>query len=142
MRVALCLIIFAAPAAAWEFTPTPVCTLSHETAEASLSVTYDPRLATPYAISISQLKTWPGDPVFSIRFDGPLGLTISTDRQSLSESGRTLTVTDSGFGNVLNGLEFNITATALLGETAISFPLHGAAPVVQAFRACTTVPTA
>ena len=77
-----------------------------------------------------------------MRFDGPRGLTITTNRQTLTENGRTLTVTDRGFGNVLNGLEFNTTATALSDDVEVPFPLDGAASAVQAFRACATAPTA
>ena len=76
-------------------------------------------------------------PIFAIRFDGPRGLTISTDRHVILDDGATLTVTDRGFGNVLNGLEFNDTATALLGDRAVAFALDGAGPAVRAFRACT-----
>ncbi|MBO6707236.1 MAG: hypothetical protein JJ912_14180, partial [Roseitalea sp.] len=72
----------------------------------------------------------------AMRFDGPIGLTITTDRHIASDEGRSLTVTDSGFGNVLNGLEFNHTATALLGDRAVPVSLDGAAPAVQDFRAC------
>ena len=38
---------------------------------------------------------------------------------------------------MLNGLEFNDTATALLGDRAVAFALDGAGPAVRAFRACT-----
>jgi hypothetical protein len=131
-----------APAGAWEFTPQPVCTLSHETDRARVVVTHDPSLSEPYAIAVTGAAPWPDVPVFSMRFDGPRGLTISTDRQNLSDGGRTLSVTDTGFGNVLNGLEFNDTATALAGDIAVPFPLAGAAPEVRAFRACVAAPTA
>ncbi|MBO6718757.1 MAG: hypothetical protein JJ913_12435 [Rhizobiaceae bacterium] len=129
-------------AVGWEFTPRPVCTLSHGTESADLVVTFDPRLAEPYAIAVTAPEPWPDAPIFSMRFDGPRGQTIVTNRQTLSNSGRTLTVTDTGFGNVLNGLEFNGTATALAGDAAVPFPLDGAAPEVQAFRACTTAQSA
>ncbi len=138
------LILLTAPtlAAAWEFTPQPVCTLSDATASASVVVTYDPRLPEPYAVAVTTAAPWPDVPVFSMRFDGPRGQTISTSRQRLNDGGRTLTVTDTGFGNVLDGLEFNTTATALAGGAAIPFPLDGAASKVRAFRACVAAPTA
>jgi hypothetical protein len=60
----------------------------------------------------------------------------------LSDDGRTLTVTDGGFGNVLDGLALNGTATALAGDTVIPFDLAGARPAVEAFRACGVVPSA
>lgn len=130
-----CLCLAVTPATAWEFRPTPVCTLLHDTADASLRVTYDPRVPE-YAITIRLAATWSVGPVFAIRFDGPRGLTISTTRHRLHDGGRALTVTDSGFGNVLDGLEFNDRATAATGETAVPFGLDGAAPAVAAFRAC------
>lgn len=142
MRLAVLLYLVASPAAAWEFTPTPVCTLSHVEPQAELRITYDPRLPEPYAIAITQEAPWSDASVFSMTFQGARGLTISTDRQTLSSDGTTLTVTDRGFGNVLNGLEFNVLATARLGSDALFFPLAGAAPEVQAFRACTEAPIA
>jgi hypothetical protein len=62
---------------------------------------------------------------------------ISTGRHVLSEDGRTLSVRDRGFGNVLNGLEFNVVALAATGDRVVSIDLDGAAPEVAAFRACT-----
>jgi hypothetical protein len=141
-QVLISLLLATSPAAAWEYSPTPVCTLSHATSEAELRVTYDPRQEQPYAIAISRQQAWPEASTFSMRFDGPRGLTITTDRQRLSDNGRTLTVTDRGFGNVLNGLEFNTTATALFGDSKMPFGLDGAASEVQAFRACATAPIA
>lgn len=144
MRCALTLvlIIAAAPAAAWEFSALPVCTLSHETPEASVAVTYDPRRDQPYAITITLAQPWPEGPLFGIRYDGGRAQTITTDRHVLSDGGRTLTVTDRGFGNVLDGLEFNTTATAATGDRAVTLPLDGAAPEVAAFRACAAAPLA
>jgi len=137
LPAALALVLLAAPAAAWEaHTNGAVCELTHDTAEARAYLSYDP--AGPlYTITLT-LKgaTWPPAPAFSIRFDGPQGMTISTSRQTYSDAGRALTVTDTGFGNVLNGLELNDTATALLGGEALTLPLDGAAPAVEAFRAC------
>jgi hypothetical protein len=50
-------------------------------------------------------------------------------------------VTDSGFGNVLDGLQFNDTATAVTGAAELRIPLEGAAPAVEDFRACTKAPS-
>ncbi|MDJ1015048.1 MAG: excinuclease ABC subunit B [Paracoccaceae bacterium] len=141
MRSLIALLAVTAPAAAWEFTPTPVCTLSHSTSAAEVTVTYDPRAAEPYAIALTGAG-WPDAPVFAIRFSGPRGLTITTDRHRLSESGATLTVSDRGFGNVLNGLEFNETATALIGDRTVTLQLEGASEPVRAFRACAEAPLA
>jgi len=69
-------------------------------------------------------------------------LTIGTDRHRLSPDGQTLTVTDTGFGNVLDGLAFNRMATALAAETAVPFDLTGARPAVEAVRACGEVSSA
>lgn len=141
IRFAALLLVFTSSAAAWEFTPHPVCTLTHETAEARLAVTFDPTEAEPYAISITAEQAWRNTDTFSIRFEGARGLTISTDRHRLSDDARTLSVSDRGFGNVLNGLEFNTSAIALAGDKALSFPLAGAAPEVRKFRDCLTAPT-
>lgn len=135
MRIFLALILSTSPALAWEFTPVPVCTLSQEAGEVSVRVTYDPA-TRDYAIALTRPAPWDDAPSFAMGFAGPRGLTISTDRQVLSDGGRTLTVTDRGFGNVLNGIEFNETALAVTGETGARIPLAGAAPHVQAFRAC------
>ncbi len=141
MRLAVVLCLLALPADAWEFTPAPVCTLSHETPDATVTLTWDPRRPEPYAIAVTRGASWAGAPVFAMRFDGPRGNTIVTDRHAISDGGRTLTVTDRGFGNVLDGLEFNDSATALLGEEAVPFPLDGAAGPVRAFRACAEAAT-
>ena len=142
MRLLALLLLAAAPARAWEFTPVPVCTLTHEEAGHRVTVTWDPRQAEPYAIRIEAPAPWPAAPVFAIDYAGPRPLTISTARHRLSEGGRAVTVTDTGFGNVLDGLEFNATATAVMGEARAPFSLAGAAEPVQAFRACTEAPMA
>lgn len=138
MRTALALImLLAGPAGAWEFSPDPVCTLSHDGAEGSVTVTWDPGRAEPYAITVTRAGPWPEGPVFAMRFDGPRAIAIQTDRHAISEDGGALTVTDRGFGNVLDGLEFNGRATAMLGGAEAGFSLDGAAGPVRAFRACT-----
>jgi hypothetical protein len=143
MRTAFVLLLLAAaPARAWEFTPVPVCTLTHAEAGHAVTVTWDPRQAEPYAIRIEGPSAWPAAPVFSIDYAGPRPLMISTGRHRLSEDGRAVTVTDTGFGNVLDGLEFNATATAVMGGAQVPFSLGGAAEPVRAFRACTEAPLA
>lgn len=138
MRFFIVFLFAALPAAAWEFTPNPICTLDHAEAEVSVKLTYD-HSTRLYAIAVTQPDGWPNAPVYSIRFDGPRPLTISTDRHQTA--GRTITATDTGFSNVLNGMEFNRTATAFTNTAAASFSLEGAAEPVQAFRACTTAPS-
>ena len=139
MRFALLVSLLTTPAAAWEFSSRPVCTLTHETSEVAVKVTYDARIPE-YAITLTRGTPWPAYPIFAMRFDGPRGLTISTSRHTVNEG--SLTVTDRGFGNVLNGLEFNETVLAMTGEEAVTIPLAGAAQAGQDFRACTAAPKA
>lgn len=80
---------------------------------------------------------WPTVPVFALRFDGARRSQIATERHTTNDAGTSLTVTDHGFGNVLDGLEFNDTATAKIGDVALTIPLTGAAPEVRKFRECT-----
>ncbi len=130
------------PALGWEFSPHPVCTLSHEGAEAAVELTYDPREAEPYAITLTrQGALWPPGPVFMMTFEGALGLTIGTDRHEISGGGASLTVTDRGFGNVLDGLEAGDRAVARLDDASVTVLLDGAAGPVAAFRACAIAPT-
>lgn len=136
LRSLAVLLLTAAPAFAWEAGLGRVCELNHEGDEARVQVTYDPAIGE-YAIAITPERPWRPGPVFAIRFEGPRGLTISTDRHVIQDDGATLTVTDRGFGNVLDGIEFNDTATALLGDRAVAIGLDGAAPAVRAFRDCT-----
>ena len=135
LRAFAVLLLTATPAIAWEARSGSVCELTHEGETARVRVTFDPAIAE-YAIAITPDRPWSPGPIFAIRFDGPRGLTISTDRHLIFGEGATLTVKDRGFGNVLNGLEFNDTATALLGDRAVAFALDGAGPAVRAFRAC------
>ena len=143
MRVVLLpLMLLAAPVRAWDFSATPVCTIAEDTPGLVIRVTYDPALAEPYAISLTRPGPWPETESFGLRFDGPAALTIATRRHRLSPDGRTLTVSDTGFGNVLDGLALNGTATALAGATEVPFDLTGASPAVEAFRSCGVVPSA
>ncbi|WP_227447412.1 hypothetical protein [Cognatishimia sp. F0-27] len=87
-----------------------------------------------YTIAITRPEGWERAAVFSIRFSGGAALEISTTRHQID--GKTVTVTDRGFGNVLDGLQFNDTATAILGEQTVTVDLSGAARPVQAFRDC------
>lgn len=142
MRILIaCFCLVASPVWAWDFTPRPICTLSWENGDSSVVVTYDPRGAE-YAITLRRAMPWPEAPSFAIRFEGARGLTIATSRHRLSDGGHALTVTDRGFGNVLDGLQYNDTATALTGSAALPVPLHGAAPAVEAFRDCAQAPSA
>ncbi len=137
LRALAVFLLTAAPALAWEANSGRVCELNHAGEDAEVRVTYDPAVAE-YAIAITPDRPWDPGRIFSIRFDGPRGLTISTDRHVLQGDGATLTVTDRGFGNVLDGIEFNDTATARLGDRSVVFALDDAAPAVRVFRICTT----
>jgi hypothetical protein len=118
-----------------------ICTLEHSGTDAEARLTFDP--AGPlYTISVTRAEPWPDAAIFAIRFEGPRANTISTTRHMLSDDGLTLTVSDSGFGNVLNGLEFNALAIAVAGDTGVVLDLAGAAPEVAEFRACGTAPSA
>ncbi|MEM1353020.1 MAG: hypothetical protein AAGF27_11795 [Pseudomonadota bacterium] len=139
MRSLICLLLWASPVAAWEFTPGLPCVLTHIEGGAEVELTHDPR-APLYSITIRTFAPWPDADVFGIRFDGPAGITITTDRHVISPDGRALTVTDRGFGNVLNGLQQNVTATALLGDRAVPFSLAGADAPVDKFRRCEATP--
>ena len=136
------LICLPAIAPAWEFTPVPICTLSHVAREVETVVTYDPAIGE-YAIALTLSSgRWPPATVFGIRFEGSAPNLIVTDNHEIAEAdGATLTVRDSGFGNVLNGLEFNTTALAMIGSTTVAIPLEGAAPAVSEFRACLSAPS-
>lgn len=136
------ILLLATPVQAWDFTPTPICTILNDTPGLSIRVTYDPTQAQPYAITLSRPDPWPTTDTFGLRFDGPAAMTIGTNRHQLSPDGRTLTVTDTGFDNVLDGLALNGTATALAGDAALPFDLTGARPAVEAFRACNLLPSA
>ena len=138
---AFALLLAATPAAAWQAgSDGPVCYLTHATVDAEITVSHDPRKALPYAIELARETPWQAGPVFAIRFDGPGRRTISTERHELSDGDTTLTVADSGFGNVLDGIALNQVAIAVTGETALVIPLAGAAPEVEKFRNCTSAP--
>ncbi|MBT8458903.1 MAG: excinuclease ABC subunit B [Boseongicola sp.] len=118
----------------------PVCTVSHETKKGSIELTYDPAKSAPYAIAVTNPDSWSSDRIFGLFFSGPNALTITTDRQSIE--GKTLTVRDQGFGNVLNGLQYNSTVTAFVGDATVSFSLDDAAPEIARFRECLVAPIA
>lgn len=136
-RLAAIFAMMATPGLAWDFTPVPICTLSAQTEKGEVQVTYDPR-ASLYEIRLIYTEElgWSEAPFFEIEFIGTRGNVISTNRHSVTEDGKTLSVNDTGFGNVLDGLEFNSTAQARSGPNTMEMSLAGAAEPVQAFRAC------
>lgn len=135
MRLILFFVLLPLQAQAWTFTPGQICRLSHETAEAKIELTFDPGLPL-YSLTISRNTRLPQVEPFVMRFIGPAGRVISTDRHEFAKGGTSMTVKDSGFGNVLDGLQFNQTAEAILGDTTLRFPLEKAANAVAAFRKC------
>ncbi len=137
LRAIAILLCTASPALAWDARFSGhVCELTGEDKAVHVRLTYDPAIPE-YSIAITSDQGWSSSPTFAIQFEGPRGLTISTTRQVISGDGATVTVRDSGFGNVLDGLEFNHTATAILGGETATFGLEDAGPAVRAFRACT-----
>ena len=133
-------MLLASPAIAWEFTPTPICTLTHIAQEVEVVVTYDPALPE-YTITLTTPDPWPDAPQFGLAFIGPRALSIGTDRHVLSDDRRSLSVTDTGFGNVLDGLQFNTAVTGASGAASVTFDLTDAASAVAAFRECPAVVT-
>ncbi len=130
-------LLLAYPATAWEATTTPICTLTHETAEAHIHLTYDPSKPL-YTLAITKKSApWQPTPWFAMRFIGPNEIVISTPQHALSDNNQTLNVADSGFGNVLDGLQYNATALAFTEAQSMTIPLDGAASEVHKFRACT-----
>jgi hypothetical protein len=137
-HIALLLALLPAPALAWEVEIGPICTLSHATADADVVLTYDP--ARPwYSITITQQTAWPDAPIFSMEFVGPAPNRISTGRHGFSADRLAIRAEDRGFGNVLDGLQYNEVAYAIAGEVRVAFPLAGAADAVALFRVCRPV---
>ena len=140
MRIMLAVfLLLSAPTSAWEFTPGIPCVLTHQTDDAEIELTYDPTVPI-YTITIRRESVWQDGAVFSMQFDGPRGLEISTNRHGLSQDKRSLTVADRGFGNVLDGLQFNESTTATLGQITVTASLADAREPVAAFRLCQPVP--
>lgn len=135
LKSLLAVLLGVAPAHAWTFTPGPICELTHTEASTTVTLTYDPG-APLYTISNTRPDALPTASTFAIRFDGPQPIQIGTDRHTYDAANTTLTVSDSGFGNVLNGLQFNDSMSALIGDETLSVSLEGAAAPTAAFRAC------
>lgn len=141
MRALILLALLTSPAHAWQAgSEGRLCALRHSDPAADIQLTYDPD-GPLYSITVTTPAPWPDAPVFGLQFDGSRPNIITTTRHERDETGHSLTVTDQGFGNVLDGLEFNRTATAFSGQGLARIDLTGAAPEVQIFRACTTSPS-
>ena len=130
------LLLLTTPAHAWEFSPSPICTLTDTQEAGTLTVTYDASLPE-YAIAVTLAEgTWPDAFSFGMAFAGGDELSIGTNRHIISGDGHTLTVKDRGFGNVLNGLEFNTRAYAMADNFTVGFDLKGIKEAITAFRDC------
>lgn len=137
MRWCLAFAMLASPVSAWEFRAEPICVLEHSEPSSEIAVTFDldQRL---YSIDLTLTEgTWPDAELFGMLFAGPQQIQIATERHMILNGGKTLRVTDTGFGNVLDGLEFNERAFAKAGEQTLVFSLLDAGPAVAAFRSCT-----
>jgi hypothetical protein len=121
----------ASPALAWEFSQSALCTVTDSRSQTGVEMTFD---GSTYVLTLTHRDGWPDAPLFAIQF-APNGPFIQTGRHIVR--GQSLSVSDSGFGNVLNGLEFNARAIVQLGQISRIIDLTGAAGPVQDFRACT-----
>lgn len=142
MKVALAaLCLCATQSIAWEFTETTICTVTHNSADLRVELIFDPA-ASLYEIALIRPDTpWAQADAFRLQFDGPRPLIIGTDRHERTPDGSRLSVTDTGFGNVLDGLQFNDTMTARNGDQTVSVETTDATAALEAFRDCPSTPT-
>ena len=130
------------PAVAWQASSEAgLCRLTHQEPGHTVELTFDPS-GPLYTITLSGEEAWPEASVFAMQFNGPRPIFIQTGAHVLIPDRRVRTVADRGFGNVLDGLQFNTTARASLGTREVEISLDGAAPEGEAFRTCGTAPTA
>lgn len=131
----LALTFLTTPAFAWDFTAGAVCTLSDSTDTAEIILTFDPALPR-YTLSVTADTAWPTGGTFVMAFANTRPAMIQTDRYVLSDDGMTLSVADSGFGNVLNGLEFGGQIRAAVGDQGVDLTSGGIAAQMEAFKNC------
>lgn len=135
--IPLLLTSLATPAIAWQATTGETCILTHDTTDTHIRLTYDPDKPL-YTLAITRKSDpWQQAPWFAMRFLGPNEIAISTPKHALSDNDQTLNVADSGFGNVLDGLQFNQLALAFTQSQTVEISLNDASPEVQKFRDCT-----
>ncbi|MEX3014177.1 hypothetical protein [Gymnodinialimonas hymeniacidonis] len=135
------LLLAATPSLAWEAgVEGTLCTLTHAEDGIDVRLTFDPS-GPLYTITLTTPEPWPEESRFGMAFYGPQPNMIMTDAHELSEDRRSITVSDRGFGNVLDGLQFNEGATGFTGLAVAAMSLEGAAPAVEAFRACGETPS-
>ncbi len=133
--LAIAMMCPARTAVAWTFEETAICTLSHQEGATQVVVTFDPPTGL-YAIKLTKAGGWQDDAIFQIRFEGPQALTIGTDQHVVATQDGSLSVTDTGFGNVLAGIALNDRMTAMLGDQSATVSTVDAAEPVAAFNAC------
>lgn len=129
----LALFLAAPPLHAWEFTPGAPCRVDHSLPGLDIALTHDPAVPE-WTITLTREAPWPEVGFFRMAFAN--GIVITTDRQTLSDGGRTLSVADRGFGNVIAGLSSLPAAEARVGETAVRFSTEGAAAPLQKLTDC------
>ena len=134
----LCLVPSAA--VAWEFQSGTPCRLTHIEEDVAVELTFQPQIPL-YTMSLTALTPWPSGREFSMTFLQRRPLRIATERHEMRDAGRTIFVEDAGFGNVLNGLQFNDVALAQLGSRTIELDLDTAPEAVEAFRNCGAIPS-
>ena len=134
MRLIALVVFLPTYASAWEFSLTPLCTLTHQSEHARIEITHDPAIPE-YRMTLDLFtEPWARSETFGMTFRGGRSLTIGTNRHIIDKS--RLSVSDTGFGNVLNGLEYNALAIAFTSSQSIQFSLAEAAPEVRKFRSC------
>ncbi len=136
IAVVLSLLGSSANIGAWTFTPSPICTVEHQTELIELELTYN-HASGVYALKLTKPElTWDASRKFSMRFEGSKPIFISTTNHEFSSDMKSLIASDSGFGNVIDGLQFNTLAAAITDNERIFIPLTGAEPKIDAFRNC------
>ena len=141
MRLPLLLCCLASPALGWEVSNDgATCHLLHQMPDGAVHLSYAP-VNEEFSITLTRFEPWESDDVFAIKFDETRPIFITTDRHQLTPDRTGLTVTDRGFGNVLDGLQYNEWAIAATGQSVMIIPLTHAADAVQSFRECSDAQT-
>ncbi|MEM7243261.1 MAG: excinuclease ABC subunit B [Pseudomonadota bacterium] len=136
MTFGLSLLFVSEFASAWTFSPDPICRVTEKQQLIEIDLTYD-HATEIYAIAFTKTEApWAQSQEFSIRFEGPRPKLIRTNRHQFSADGFTLTASDTGFGNVLDGLQYNTLAALQTGDERIFIQIHKSFPAIEAFRKC------
>ena len=136
MRALFIFLMSTSAAFAWNFTPDPICRVTEKQDLLEINLTYD-HATEIYAIAFTKSEApWEQGAQFSIRFEGPRPKLIRTNRHEFSADGYTLTASDTGFGNVLDGIQYNTLAAIQTGDERIFIQIHKSFPAMEAFRKC------